>query len=192
MLAASDAGSLPPGVPPFEGTPRAVPPWRDGPAAGGVSAAARLLVLGVLVEGGESYTHGRSHVYAHDDTHFHVYLSACVIFMCPYICPYTCMRTIHMPAYMSTHMLVHTSMPVSIHIHTDIDKNRHITGAPQLTKNRTCRGVPGTGTSRSSLGLFPLQEPPKTRPLASGDLRSYAPGRLGPMRKTRKQVSKKN
>ena len=126
VLAGSDAGSLPPGVPPFEGTPRAVPLWRDGPAAGGVSAAARLLVLGVLVEGGESYTHGRSHVYAHDDTHFHVYLSACVIFMCPYICQYTCMRTIHMPAYMSTHMPVRTSMPVSIHIHTDTDKNRHI------------------------------------------------------------------
>jgi len=54
VLAASDAGSLPPGVPPFEGTPRAVPPGRDGPAAVGVSAAARLLVLRVLVEGGES------------------------------------------------------------------------------------------------------------------------------------------
>jgi len=54
VLAASDAGSLPPGVPPFEGTPRAVPPGRDRPAAVGVSAAARLLVLGVLVEGGES------------------------------------------------------------------------------------------------------------------------------------------
>ena len=40
-------------------------------------------------------------------------------------------------------------------------------------------------------GLFPIQEPTKTRSLASEDSRSYAPGRLGPMRKTRKQVSKK-
>ena len=47
------------------------------------------------------------------------------------------------------------------------------------------------GHPAAARGLFPIQEPPKTRALASGDLRSYAPGRLGPMRKTRKQDSKK-
>ena len=46
------------------------------------------------------------------------------------------------------------------------------------------------GHPAAARGLFPIQEPPKTRALASGDLRSYAPGRLGPMRKTRKQDSK--
>ena len=40
-------------------------------------------------------------------------------------------------------------------------------------------------------GLSLPQEPPKRRALASEDSRSYAPGRLGPMRKTRKQDSKK-
>ena len=47
------------------------------------------------------------------------------------------------------------------------------------------------GHPAAAWGLFPLQEPPKRRALASEDSRSYAPGRLGPMRKTRKQDSKK-
>ena len=40
------------------------------------------------------------------------------------------------------------------------------------------------GHPAAAWGIFPLQEPPKRRALASEDSRSYAPGRLGPMRKT--------
>ena len=64
--------------------------------------------------------------------------------------------------------------------------------APQLTKNPTSRGIREVGSPCSNLGFCPLQEPPKRRALASEDSRSYALGRLGPMRKTRKQDSKKN
>ena len=46
------------------------------------------------------------------------------------------------------------------------------------------------GHPAAAWGPFPLQEPPKRRALASGCLRFYAPDRLGPMRKTRKQDSK--
>ena len=47
------------------------------------------------------------------------------------------------------------------------------------------------GHPAAAWGLFPLQEPPKRRALASEDSRSYAPGRLGPTRKSPKQGSKK-
>ena len=40
------------------------------------------------------------------------------------------------------------------------------------------------GHPAAAWGLFPLQEPPKRRALASGDLQSYALGQLVPMHKT--------
>ena len=70
-------------------------------------------------------------------------------------------------------------MPVSAHRHHNSPKTAHAGGFHMQ------------GHPAAAWGLFPLQEPPKRRALASEDSRSYAPGRLGPMRKTRKQVSKK-